>query len=192
MLPAAVLTAAIGIHVTALSLALQPRVGHDYAERYIALNRSCLHMPPPPVLAAIPAQLARDPVTGRCGSLLRAGWHPHEATGTWSSARRAVLELGIAPGLRTEDRSLTLRLMAPFGATVHPRVLRVLLDGAPVATERFTRDGATAIVIAGESLRPGATHRIELLLDRLYAPAELGLGDDRRRIGIAFLGLALE
>jgi hypothetical protein len=183
-----VLAAGSAIHLTAILLALHPRVSEAYAERYIARTSRCLRPPPPPVVASLPARLVTFDGQ-RCPTLLRSGWHHSEPSLAWSSSERSAIVFALSPDL--EVGRLTLHFAQMFGATVHPRTLQVLLDGVPAATSRIDRDGPFEISIAGERLKPGATHRIELLLDRLYTPDGLGLGPDQRSLGVALTSVGL-
>ncbi|MFC0384403.1 hypothetical protein [Muricoccus vinaceus] len=89
-------------------------------------------------------------------------------------------------------RRLTLYFAQMLGAAAHPRTLQVLLDGVPVAASRIDQGGPFEISISGESLKPGTTYRMELLLKRLYTPEGLGLGSDQRRIGVALATIGFE
>jgi hypothetical protein len=184
-----VLAAGAAIHLTAILLALHPQVGEAYAERYIARTSRCLRQPPPPVVAALPARLVTFDEQ-RCPTLLRAGWHISEPGLAWSSSRRSAIVFTLSPDLQVGR--LTLYFAQMFGAAVHPRSLQVLLDGVPAAASQIDREGPFEISVPGERLKPGATHRIELLLDRLYTPEGLGLGPDQRSLGVALATIGLE
>jgi hypothetical protein len=184
-----VLAAGSAIHLTAILLALHPQVSEAYAERYIARTSRCLRPPPPPVVASLPAHLVTFDGQ-RCPTLLRAGWHLSEPGLAWSSNTRSAIVFTLSPELPV--RRLTLYFAQMLGAGVHPRILQVLLDGVPAAASRIDREGPFEISVSGERLRPGATHRIELLLDRLHTPAGLGLGPDQRSLGVALATVGLE
>ncbi|MFC0407442.1 hypothetical protein [Roseomonas elaeocarpi] len=191
--PGLVLAAASVVHVAAVVLALHPRVDEAYVARYIERTSRCLRHPPAPVVASLPARLV--PFDGssdgqRCPALLWAGWHPAEPGLAWSSSGRAVIVLTLLP--EVSARRLTLYFPQMLGAALHPRTLRVLVDGVPAASARIDRAGPFETSVAGERLTPGATHRIELLLDRLYTPRELGLGEDERSLGVALAAIILE
>jgi hypothetical protein len=187
--PVLVLAAGSAIHLTAILLALHPQVSEAYAERYITRTSRCLRPPPPPVIASLPARLVTFEGQ-RCPTLLRAGWHLSEPSLAWSSSERSAIVFALSP--ETSVGRLTLYFAQMLGAATHPRTLQVLLDGVPAAASRVDREGPFEVSVSGERLRPGATHRIELLLDRLYTPDGLGLGPDQRSLGVALTTVGLE
>jgi hypothetical protein len=113
---------------------------------------------------------------------LGEGWSIPEAEGVWSDGDRASLVLMVADDI-PEDAELVLNA-APFVAPDHP-VLEVQASarGEQLARRVFRHGEAPRLLRVPLPPVRGRTV-VELTLHDPARPADLGLGDDQRRLGI--------
>ena len=113
---------------------------------------------------------------------LGKGWSIPEQEGVWTDGDRASLVLTLADDI-PEDAELVLNA-APFVAPDHP-VLEVQASarGRQLARRVFRHGKAPGLMRVPLPPAKGRTV-VELTLHDPARPADLGLGDDRRRLGI--------
>jgi hypothetical protein len=128
---------------------------------------------------------------------LGAGWYPAEHTGVWCGANggafTAVLRSG-DPALEIESVSwveATIKCRV-FGSLARgPNEVNVSNDQKIVATWRFENDSLREMkvvlpITAGEAF-PIARFVMRPL--HAWSPAELGIGEDRRKLGLLLVGM---
>ncbi len=118
--------------------------------------------------------------------LLGAGWAKVEATGVWTDGENASLVLRLTDGV-PEDAEVVLRA-APFVTPDHPVLEVEASAGAEQPVTSVFRHGAAPPLLR-VSLPPavrgsGGRTVVNLGLRDPARPADLGLGDDVRRLGI--------
>lgn len=155
---------------------------------------------PEPVAAPADLALARD---GAGVRLLGRGLSAPEPWGTWTVGERATVELTLAPDARPGRLGLQMRGFVPperpGGTTAEVILLgKLAADTAggwteiDRATARFSRQTPRATVTL--DLPDGSWARLRLAIEPQapLSPAELGLSDDRRRLGVGLETLKLE
>lgn len=118
-------------------------------------------------------------------------WHEREMAADgpfcWMGAKAGVL-LGAAPGVRR--LRLRLRHDAP-----HPQAAEFLLTAAADGwqrTAKICRAGWQEIIFDLPPLAGAPPLTLILSADRTWSPRQLGIGDDGRRLSLAFREIALE
>jgi hypothetical protein len=124
--------------------------------------------------------------------LLGEGWSAVEPTGVWTDGETASLVLKPADG-SAEDAELVLAVAA-FVTPQHPELtVEVSARGEQLA-QRVFRHGASdrllSVPMPTAAMR-GERTVVELRLQSPARPADLGLGDDARRLGVQLRWLML-
>jgi hypothetical protein len=124
---------------------------------------------------------------------LGMGWSDLEPTGVWTDGDRATLALRLTDGV-PDDAELVLSV-APFVTPEHPVLeVKASVAGQQLATRVFRHDEAPSLlrVPVPPSVRGfGGRTVVELGLRDPASPADLGLGDDTRRLGVQLRWLLL-
>lgn len=125
---------------------------------------------------------------------LREGWSAPEDWGVWSDEGSATLAFVLAEPVADEVLSLELdaRLLVLAGEPTPP-TLEVVANGATVG--RWTPDDGSFHELSwdlpGSLVPPSGQLELVLRVSPMRTPAELGLGQDRRTLGIALRSLRL-
>ncbi|NBD95832.1 MAG: hypothetical protein GVY11_05070, partial [Gammaproteobacteria bacterium] len=122
------------------------------------------------------------------------GWSvPSKHGMVWSRARRAVIELPL-PETDHAASAMLLRLdYQPYtaqGRIEAPRV-RLSVNGRPQASWSDGGRGWRELTLPPGLVSGAATLRLEFELPDAASPAELGLGADVRKLGLALYGIQL-
>jgi hypothetical protein len=125
----------------------------------------------------------------------RSGFSFPEDWGTWAVARAASLELCVDPKAANDRHDVHLKFkLAPFVPPARPDLAVVVLaDGRKVADWSFAHPEVVTqrdLDVPAALFRDGCA-RIELRISDLASPASLGLGADRRPLGIALIEIAV-
>jgi Sulfotransferase family len=115
---------------------------------------------------------------------LGLGWNEIDAHGVWSRATHADLFFRVP-----EDRTYALHVeISTFAAASGSSAdVSIELDG----TTLF-RGLAVPVVVCGPVLmRAGEAHRLSFLVDAVRSPAECGLSDDARKLGVCLHSIVL-
>lgn len=118
---------------------------------------------------------------------LREGWSAPEDWGVWSDEGSAGIALVLAEPVGDEALRLELeaRLLVLPGES-DPPTLEVLANGAPVG--RWTPDDgsfhALSWALPGTLVPPSGQLELSLRVTPMRTPAALGLGEDRRTLGV--------
>jgi hypothetical protein len=117
-------------------------------------------------------------------ALLRDGWHPPEALGSWSAEEEALLALPVAPEGMGQRLALTVQGYARKIGGV--RDVSVRLDGRPVAEWRLEDGRPTRLQLD----LPAGGRMLTFVVDRPARPVRRDAGSrDGRRLGLALMSL---
>jgi hypothetical protein len=117
--------------------------------------------------------------------MLVGGWFAREEGGCWSNGEDGALLLAPAPSLRPGWR-LFLACRTIGGERERPARVALLLDNETLGHWDFTVTHAVVAEVPGIAARMAGRGSATLGLRRIGAasPLDLGLGDDRRRLGL--------
>ena len=144
-------------------------------------------------MGAAPVQTAACLTFGRSGDsqpALLEGFAAPEDGFTWSVGEGSRLALRLAPGDAGLDHLLELTLN-PFvvpGRLLAQR-LAVLVNGVPVADEPLQGEGTVSYRIPPRALRQDGSLEVVLRHKQACRPADLGVGNDMRRLGFMIWSL---
>ncbi|MFA5950227.1 MAG: hypothetical protein WC807_08085 [Hyphomicrobium sp.] len=111
--------------------------------------------------------------------VLKGGWAAMEPWGVWSNMTEA--ELSIWVGRAKNDIDLELRARG-----IVPQEVRVAANGEDIGTVQLNNRTAKASVkIAREIAAKQSPLRLVFHVPEMRSPAELGIGADTRKLGIA-------
>lgn len=112
-----------------------------------------------------------------------AGWHEAEPDGRWTAQNAAQLLFRLPNDLHG-DEALVLRLV--MIANGEPRHVALLAEGKPLAQADLSVEGVYDLVVPVRDLdrSAGAFVALDLTVDRLFRPSEIGLGPDGRLLGL--------
>ncbi len=122
--------------------------------------------------------------------MLVAGWSTPEADETWTVGRESVLMLPAPTRPASYVLVLNLRPLVAEGKLAAQR-LRVSANGSEVSSFRIDRRTLRTCVIPWSVIAGAPALRLTLLLPDAARPAELGLNQDHRQLGIALSRLRL-
>jgi hypothetical protein len=125
--------------------------------------------------------------------LLRQGWAPPEAWGTWSVGPRAELALPLE-GAPADDLELSIEAIAFPHLPDNLQSIHVNVNGTRIATlqpnyEGYVREGTLGI--PGQVAARSNPMKIVFEIARPTSPRALGLSKDERKLGIGLKGLTL-
>ncbi|WP_368414709.1 glycosyltransferase [Falsiroseomonas sp.] len=125
------------------------------------------------------------PATPDPADMLVGGWYAREEGGCWSHGEDGALLLAPAPSLRPGWR-LFLACRTIGGTREWPARVALLLDGETLGHWDFTGTHAVIAEVPGLAARMAGRRTATLGLRRISAasPFDLGMGDDRRRLGV--------
>ncbi len=129
-------------------------------------------------------------VHGNGGPVRAAGWSDAEPDGTWSLGTESRLVLPAPTQPATYVLVLTLRPMIADDRLPAQR-LRVAVNDAEVAEFRIGRRTTRICLIPWPVVRRGKQISIVLGTPDAARPADFGLGNDRRRLGVNLASLRL-
>jgi len=170
-------------------------VGHGPDERPLGIRLARLELAPPPLLAArrvVGFAATADGSAPEAQRFLRGDWFAPEASGCWSQDDRGALALAPDPTLGTGWRLVLLA--RTLGATRDaPAVVEVELGGQLLDRWEFVSDLPVLVEPRGLAARLAGASLATLALRRREArtPAELGKGQDGRRLGVMIMGAVL-
>lgn len=128
---------------------------------------------------------SRDTLVLRFGTgagdsrVLKSGWAATEPWGVWSNKDEA--ELSIWVGRAKNDIELELRARG-----IIPQEVRVAANGEDIGTLQLNnRTSKASVKIAREIAAKQSPLRLVFHVPEMRSPAELGLGADTRKLGIA-------
>jgi hypothetical protein len=124
--------------------------------------------------------------------MMVGGWFAREEGGCWSHCEDGALLLAPAPSLRPGWR-LFLACRTIGGGRDRPARVALLLDDEPIGHWEFTGTHAVIAEVPGIAARTVGRGPATLALRRIGAgsPLDLGLGDDRRRLGVMLSALVV-
>lgn len=125
---------------------------------------------------------------GNAAQYCVAGWSTPEPTETWTLGTESRIVLPSPPHPATYVMVLKLRPMVAPGRLEAQR-MRVIVNNVRVAD--FTIDHRTVrtCLIPWAAIKLNADVRISFVLPDAARPSDLGMGDDRRQLGIAITAL---
>ena len=127
---------------------------------------------------------------GEVSALALEGWHAPEQEGRWSDAAGATIRLPRPPG--AGDR-LRLALDGRVFGTAHggPARVDLGLDGRTAAFLAFPDDGFRSQEVSLDCAEAEGTILLSLRRPGGVSPAEVGEGDDARRLGLLLRSLVV-
>jgi len=146
--------------------------------------------------AAVPGCSPGIPLTfnnkGTAWRFWTEGFHSAEDWGAWTSNERAGLTLAIPEGVSGELR-LTVVVMHLLAPGLAPSTLAIAANGKTLFETTESRQGwLTYDIIVSESVYAKAGCLALEFLSHPRSPFELGVGDDRRRLGVGLASICLD
>ena len=141
-------------------------------------------------MAADPDDFVLDfTAKGNAAQHCAAGWSTPEPAETWTIGSESRLTLP-AP-TRRATYVLVLKLRPLVAAALPAQRLRVLVNNVAVGEFTLGRLTIRACLIPWAAIKLNPDVRITFQLPDAARPADLGLGDDRRLLGVAFTSILL-
>ena len=131
-------------------------------------------------------------VTGNLKEFSPAGFsHKPDDVSTWSEKPFVELKFRV-PALR-RDLGITVQVFPflPEGAPITKQDCWVYVNGLMVHFCSVTAPSEIAFTVSREIVSPRA-NRLSFVLPNAASPSELNLGDDLRKLGLAFVKLSAE
>ena len=175
---------------TVAALALMPRVEEPYRAFFVDRTTDCWRLDVSGAYAMGETVSFLPPKSGAQSALLRCGWLSAQDTGTWARGPEAELRIAVLD----PPTGLVLDLeLVPFNTTERPvQTVRVFVNGKGLDTLQIEGTEARHVVIPipAEYVALG-DERVDVGFGfpSAYAPAEVGLNSDQRRLSVRLLSL---
>jgi hypothetical protein len=188
----ALLIPVIAIELTVAVLAMMPKVDERYRAFFIDRTSDCWRLAPPGTYTMGATVSFLPPKRPEITNLMRCGWLGPQDTGLWSVGSESELRIAVADP--PSDLLLDLELI-PFNTTERPvQTIRIFINGRGLDTLQLEGTEARHVVIPipADYVAEGE-ERIDIGFGfpGAYAPADVGINDDDRRLSIRLLSLRL-
>lgn len=148
----------------------------------------------PALLPLVDAPIDLSLADGIAKPFLLSGWYPVEPWGRWSSSPDAEVGFRIS---RPHDVAFSASLQPLLSSSHAGEPVTVLANGCVVGSANFSstsETGPKTITGSVPSACIGPDGRVELnfRVDRTFTPTAIGLGEDKRAIGIGLRSLKID
>jgi hypothetical protein len=128
---------------------------------------------------------------------LMDGWSAPETWGVWTEGRKSSLIFRLPPDDASLPLRLTIEAQGLFGGQHPHQSVRVFVNDVPVGQIRFdgSENGGSRtfeVPLEARPSRSGGVLDVTFQIENPVRPADLGMGNDRRELGMGLSSLRLD